>query len=93
VRNLRRFDGTFVHTALSRHASGLVLTTLPPDLSMLRTISFTSAVSAQLSYGSERQAGPMHARANAALADAQPTSSTARGLQTPPSPIPLHFAQ
>jgi pilus assembly protein CpaE len=44
VRNLRRFDGTFVHTALSRHASGLVLTTLPPDLSMLRTISFTSAV-------------------------------------------------
>ncbi|HWX11453.1 MAG TPA: pilus assembly protein [Trinickia sp.] len=49
--------------------------------------------SAQLSYGPERQAGPVHARANAALADAQPTSSTARGLQTPPSPIPQHFAQ
>ncbi|PTB21959.1 fimbrial protein [Trinickia symbiotica] len=44
VRNLRRFDKTFVHTALTRHASGLALTTLPPDLSMLRTVSFSSAV-------------------------------------------------
>ncbi len=44
VRNLRRFDKTFVHTALTHHASGLALTTLPPDLSMLRTVSFSSAV-------------------------------------------------
>lgn len=44
VRNLRRFDQTFVHTAFASHASGLALTALPPDLSLLRTISFTSAV-------------------------------------------------
>ncbi|GLU34857.1 fimbrial protein [Trinickia caryophylli] len=44
VRNLRRFDQTFVHTALSRHASGLALTTLPPALSTLRTVSHASAV-------------------------------------------------
>lgn len=44
VRNLSRFDETFVHTALARHASGLALTTLPPDLSALRTVSYTSAV-------------------------------------------------
>lgn len=44
VRNLRRFDETFVHTALARHASGLALTTLAPDLSSLRTVSYASAV-------------------------------------------------
>ena len=44
VRNLRRFDQTFVHTAFARHASGLALTALPSDLASLRTISFTSAV-------------------------------------------------
>lgn len=44
VRNLRRFDETFVHTALARHASGLALMTLPPDLSALRTVSYASAV-------------------------------------------------
>lgn len=44
VRNLRRFDETFVHTALARHASGLALTTLSPDLSALRTVSYASAV-------------------------------------------------
>ncbi|KAA0089451.1 fimbrial protein [Trinickia soli] len=44
VRNLHRFDETFVHTALARHASGLALTTLPPDLSALRTVSHASAV-------------------------------------------------
>jgi pilus assembly protein CpaE len=44
VRNLSRFDETFVHTALARHASGLALTTLSPDLSALRTVSYASAV-------------------------------------------------
>lgn len=44
VRNLRRFDETFIHTALARHASGLALTTLSPDLSALRTVSHASAV-------------------------------------------------
>ncbi len=44
VRNLRRFDETFVHTALARHASGLALTSLSPDLSALRTVSYASAV-------------------------------------------------
>jgi len=44
VRNLRRFDQTFVHTAFARHPTGLALTALPPDLSALRAISFTSAV-------------------------------------------------
>ena len=44
VRNLRRFDQTFVHTAFARHTSGLALTALPPDMSSLRTISFASAV-------------------------------------------------
>jgi pilus assembly protein CpaE len=44
VRNLRRFDETFVHTALARHASGLAVTTLSPDLSALRTVSYASAV-------------------------------------------------
>lgn len=44
VRNLRRFDQTFVHTALAHHASGLALTTLPADLAGLREISYQSAV-------------------------------------------------
>jgi pilus assembly protein CpaE len=44
VRNLRRFDETFVHTALARHASGLALTALAPDLAALRTVSYASAV-------------------------------------------------
>jgi pilus assembly protein CpaE len=44
VRNLHRFDKTFVHTALARHTSGLALTTLPSELSALRTISPASAV-------------------------------------------------
>lgn len=44
VRNLRRFDDTFVHTALARHASGLALTTLSPDLSTLRSVSYASSV-------------------------------------------------
>lgn len=44
VRNLRRFDETFIHTALAHHGSGLALTTLAPDLSALRTISYASAV-------------------------------------------------
>jgi pilus assembly protein CpaE len=45
VRNLRRFDETFVNTAFARHASGLALTALPADLAEMRTISFASAVS------------------------------------------------
>ncbi|MDR5800314.1 fimbrial protein [Caballeronia sp. LZ001] len=45
VRNLRRFDETFVHTAFARHASGLALTALPADLAELRAISFATAVS------------------------------------------------
>ncbi|GJH10637.1 fimbrial protein [Caballeronia novacaledonica] len=45
VRNLRRFDDTFVNTAFARHASGLALTTLPADLAEMRAISFASAVS------------------------------------------------
>ncbi|PMS18311.1 fimbrial protein [Trinickia dabaoshanensis] len=44
VRNLGRFDETFVHTALARHASGLALTALAPDLASLRTVSYASAV-------------------------------------------------
>lgn len=44
VRNLNRFDQTFVHTALARHESGLALTTLPADLSAFREVSFQSAV-------------------------------------------------
>ncbi|BAN27245.1 P-loop NTPase family protein [Caballeronia insecticola] len=45
VRNLRRFDDTFVNTAFARHASGLALTTLPADLAEMRSISFASAMS------------------------------------------------
>ncbi|CAN7381944.1 fimbrial protein [Caballeronia sp. LjRoot31] len=44
VRNLRRFDQTFVHTAFGRHASGLAVTTLPPDLGAMREVSYASAV-------------------------------------------------
>ncbi|WP_025598543.1 fimbrial protein [Burkholderia sp. WSM2230] len=44
VRNLRRFDQTFVHTALSHHASGLAFTTLPPDLADMREISYSSSI-------------------------------------------------
>jgi pilus assembly protein CpaE len=44
VRNLRRFDQTFVHTALSRHASGLALMTLPFDLAEMREVSYAGAV-------------------------------------------------
>jgi pilus assembly protein CpaE len=45
VRNLRRFDETFVNTAFARHGSGLALTALPADLGAMRAISFASAVS------------------------------------------------
>jgi pilus assembly protein CpaE len=44
VRNVRRFDQTFVHTALSHHASGLALTTLPADLGDMREVSHASSV-------------------------------------------------
>ncbi|MDR3096365.1 MAG: fimbrial protein [Paraburkholderia sp.] len=44
VRNLRRFDQTFVHTALARHESGLALTTLPADPGALREVSHEAAV-------------------------------------------------
>jgi pilus assembly protein CpaE len=44
VRNLRRFDQTFVHTAFARHSSGLALMTLPADLAEMRTISYAAAV-------------------------------------------------
>jgi pilus assembly protein CpaE len=44
VRNLRRFDQTFVHTAFGRHPSGLAVTTLPPDLTAMREVSYASAV-------------------------------------------------
>ncbi len=45
VRNLRRFDQTFVHTALSHHTSGLAFTTLPPNLADMREISYSSSIS------------------------------------------------
>jgi pilus assembly protein CpaE len=44
VRNLRRFDQTFVHTAFGRHPSGLAVTTLPTDLTLMREVSYASAV-------------------------------------------------
>lgn len=44
VRNLRRFDRTFVNTALARHVSGVALTTLAPNLSDLRDVSYSSCV-------------------------------------------------
>ncbi|MGU7769340.1 fimbrial protein [Burkholderia sp. MR1-5-21] len=44
VRNLRRIDRTFVNTALTRHASGVALTTLPPNLADLRDVSYASSV-------------------------------------------------
>ena len=42
VRNLRRIDRTFVTTALARHASGVALTTLPPNLADLREVATAS---------------------------------------------------
>ncbi|KVT19271.1 fimbrial protein [Burkholderia sp. MSMB1078WGS] len=42
VHNLRRIDRTFVNTALSRHESGVALTTLPADLGALRDVSYAS---------------------------------------------------
>jgi pilus assembly protein CpaE len=45
VRNLRRFDQTFVHTALSHHPCGLALTSLPPDLADMREVSYSSSIS------------------------------------------------
>ncbi|KAF1026529.1 MAG: hypothetical protein GAK40_01236 [Burkholderia plantarii] len=42
VRNLRRFDRTFVNTALAHHTSGVALTTLPPNLADLREVSSAS---------------------------------------------------
>jgi pilus assembly protein CpaE len=42
VHNLRRIDRTFVNTALTRHASGVALTTLPADLGGLRDVSYAS---------------------------------------------------
>jgi pilus assembly protein CpaE len=45
VRNLRRFDQTFVSTALSHHSSGLALTTLPPNLAEMREVSYSSSIS------------------------------------------------
>ncbi|HDR8861062.1 TPA: fimbrial protein [Burkholderia territorii] len=44
VQNLRRIDRTFVNTALTRHQSGVALTTLPPDLSGLRDVSYASCI-------------------------------------------------
>ncbi|HHL4078840.1 fimbrial protein [Burkholderia sola] len=42
VHNLRRIDRTFVNTALTRHESGVALTTLPTDLGALRDVSYAS---------------------------------------------------
>lgn len=44
VQNLRRIDRTFVNTALTRHQSGVALTTLPPDLGGLRDVSYASCI-------------------------------------------------
>ncbi|WP_269506744.1 fimbrial protein [Burkholderia sp. IMCC1007] len=44
VQNLRRIDRTFVNTALTRHQSGLALTTLPPDLGGFRDVSYASCI-------------------------------------------------
>ncbi|MDN7678983.1 fimbrial protein [Burkholderia cenocepacia] len=44
VHNLRRIDRTFVNTALTRHESGVALTTLPVDLGGLRDVSYASCV-------------------------------------------------
>ncbi|MDE1184641.1 fimbrial protein [Paraburkholderia sp.] len=44
VRNVRRFDQTFVHTALSHHESGLALSSLPANLSAMREVSYASSV-------------------------------------------------
>ncbi|MCQ4437456.1 hypothetical protein NO135_20900, partial [Clostridioides difficile] len=42
VHNLRRIARTFVNTALTRHESGVALTTLPADLGGLRDVSYAS---------------------------------------------------
>ncbi|KVH78202.1 fimbrial protein [Burkholderia cepacia] len=42
VHNLRRIDRTFVNAALTRHESGVALTTLPADLGGLRDVSYAS---------------------------------------------------
>ncbi|MCW3479236.1 hypothetical protein OL229_06605 [Neisseriaceae bacterium JH1-16] len=44
VRNLRRFDQTFIHTAITRHSGGLALLPLPPDLGEMREISYSGAI-------------------------------------------------
>lgn len=44
VRNVRRFDQTLVHTALSHHASGLAVMSLPADLGAMRDISHAASV-------------------------------------------------
>ncbi len=44
VHNVRRFDQTFIHTALSRHSSGLALMTLPYDLAAMREVSYSGAI-------------------------------------------------
>ena len=44
VHNLRRIDRTFVNTALTRHSSGVALTTLPADLGGLRDVSYAACV-------------------------------------------------
>ncbi|CAB3760610.1 fimbrial protein [Paraburkholderia humisilvae] len=44
VRNLRRFDQTFVHTALSHHGGGLAVIALPPDLAELRQVSCAALI-------------------------------------------------
>ncbi|HIH2745781.1 fimbrial protein [Burkholderia aenigmatica] len=44
VQNLRRIDRTFVNTALTRHSSGVALTTLAPDLAGLRDVSYASCI-------------------------------------------------
>ncbi|MFL9988970.1 AAA family ATPase [Paraburkholderia sediminicola] len=44
VRNVRRFDQTFVHTALSLHPSGLAFTTLPTDLAEVHEVTHAASV-------------------------------------------------
>ena len=44
VRNLRRFDQVFVHTALARHGNGVAVLPLPATLAEMRDISFMEAL-------------------------------------------------
>ncbi|MCO8626940.1 fimbrial protein [Burkholderia multivorans] len=44
VQNLRRIDRTFVNTALTRHRSGVALTTLPPDLGGFSNREFVTQI-------------------------------------------------